>query len=160
LTEPVLTPRAVRRANIKPDDLERLKKLTAMVLSRTDQQIAVAVTAGEWREVKCDEEGNKYRSKLAGVVHRAAEGLSRAGALDKTTMREFDAMCLTTVQELSKHEIKRVRMANNVSQEVFANYLNVTPTLVSQWERGEKKPSGPSLKLLSLVKKKGLEAIA
>ena len=104
--------------------------------------------------------GTKYRSKLAGVVHRAAEGLSRAGALDKTTMREFDAMCLTTVQELSKHEIKQVRMANNVSQEVFANYLNMTPTLVSQWERGEKKPSGPSLKLLSLVKKKGLEAIA
>ena len=59
LTEPVLTPRAVRRANIKPDDLERLKKLTAMVLSRTDQQIAVAVAAGEWREVKCDEEGDQ-----------------------------------------------------------------------------------------------------
>jgi putative transcriptional regulator len=33
-------------------------------------------------------------------------------------------------------------------------------TLVSQWERGEKKPSGPSLKLLSLVKHKGLKTIA
>jgi putative transcriptional regulator len=103
---------------------------------------------------------SKYQSKLAGVVHRAAEGLQRAGALDKTTMREFDAMCLTAVQKLSKHEIKRVRVANNVSQEVFANYLNVAPSLVSQWERGAKKPSGPSLKLLTLVKKKGLEAIA
>jgi putative transcriptional regulator len=102
---------------------------------------------------------SKYRSKLAGVVHRAAEGLQRAGALDKTTMREFDVMCLTTVQELSRHEIKRVRVANNVSQEVFAQYLNVISSLVSQWERGEKKPSGPSLKLLSLVKQKGLEAI-
>ena len=102
----------------------------------------------------------KYQSKLAGVVHRAAEGLHRAGALDKTTMREFDAMCLTVVQPLSRTEIKRVRQANNVSQQVFASYLNVTPTLVSQWERGEKKPSGPSLKLLSIVKKKGLDAIA
>jgi putative transcriptional regulator len=36
----------------------------------------------------------------------------------------------------------------------------VPVTLVSQWERGEKKPSGPSLKLLSLVKHKGLETIA
>jgi putative transcriptional regulator len=53
-----------------------------------------------------------------------------------------------------------VRVANNVSQQVFASYLNVTPTLVSQLERGEKKPSGPSLKLLSIVKKKGLDAIA
>jgi hypothetical protein len=42
--------------NIKPDDLERLKKLTATFLSRTDQQIAAAVAAQEWREVKCGEE--------------------------------------------------------------------------------------------------------
>ena len=31
-------------------------------------------------------------------------------------------------------------------QTVFANYLNVTPNLVSKWERGEKRPSGPALK--------------
>jgi putative transcriptional regulator len=38
--------------------------------------------------------------------------------------------------------------------------LNVTTGLVSQWERGEKHPKGASLKLLSLVAKNGLEAIA
>jgi putative transcriptional regulator len=43
---------------------------------------------------------------------------------------------------------------------VFAQYLNVKTKLVSEWERGEKRPSGPSLKLLSIVKSKGLEAIA
>ena len=31
---------------------------------------------------------------------------------------------------------------------------------VSKWERGEKRPDGPSLKLLNLVKTKGLRAIA
>ena len=46
-----------------------------------------------------------------------------------------------------------------MSQTVFALTLNVTPSLVSQWERGEKKPSGPSLKLLNLADKKGVEAI-
>jgi len=34
------------------------------------------------------------------------------------------------------------------------------PKLVSEWERGEKRPSGPSLKLFSIVKAKGLDAIA
>jgi putative transcriptional regulator len=29
-----------------------------------------------------------------------------------------------------------------------------------QWERGEKKPQGASLKLLTLVEKKGLEWVA
>ena len=43
---------------------------------------------------------------------------------------------------------------------MFAHFLNVTPNLVSQWERGDKRPSGTSLKLLALVKAKGLDAIA
>jgi len=102
----------------------------------------------------------KYQSRIAEAVHKTAQGLHRIGAIDKTTMREFDVMCLTLVKELSAREIKRIREDAGVSQEVFGHYLNVSTTLVSQWERGEKRPSGPSLKLLSLVKHKGLDAIA
>jgi len=64
------------------------------------------------------------------------------------------------VEKLSAEEIAEVRKREGVSQAVFAKYLNVTTGLVSQWERGEKQPRGPSLKLLSLVRKKGLQAIA
>ncbi len=103
---------------------------------------------------------SKYRSKIAGVVHRAAEGAQRAGVVDKTTMREFDALCLTPVKKLTAKQIQSLREANNVSQAVFAQYLNVSPTLVSKWERGDRKPDPRSLKLLSLVKHKGLEGIA
>ncbi|NLI29950.1 MAG: helix-turn-helix domain-containing protein [Nitrospiraceae bacterium] len=53
-----------------------------------------------------------------------------------------------------------MRKAAGVSQAVFACYLNVSVGLISQWERGEKRPQGPSLKLLNIVKKKGLDAIA
>ena len=52
-----------------------------------------------------------------------------------------------------------IRKRAGVSQGVFAHYLNVRPKLVSEWERGEKQPSGPSLKLLSIVRTKGLDAI-
>ena len=51
-------------------------------------------------------------------------------------------------------------MREKASQAVFARYLNVTTGLVSQWERGEKHPRGASLKLLTLVAKKGLQAVA
>jgi putative transcriptional regulator len=87
-------------------------------------------------------------------------GVHRVGQFDKETMREFDAACLTPVEQLSAREIQTMRERAGVSQAVFASYLNVKPKLVSEWERGEKKPSGPSLKLLSIVKAKGLEAIA
>ena len=76
------------------------------------------------------------------------------------TMREFDRRCLTRIEPLTAAEIRAIRETSGVSQAVFARYLNVTVSLVSQWERGEKSPSGASLKLLSLVKHKGLEVIA
>jgi len=74
-------------------------------------------------------------------------------------MRRFDVACLTPVEELQPEEIRRIREKAKMSQALFALALNVTTSLVSQWERGEKKPSGPSLKLLALADKKGVEAI-
>ena len=101
----------------------------------------------------------KYRSRLSAAIHDTAAGLHRIGLMDKATMREFDASCLTVVEPLSAKEIVAIRRRAGVSQGVFAHYLNVKPKLVSEWERGEKRPSGPSLKLLSIVKTKGLNAI-
>ena len=101
----------------------------------------------------------RYRSDTLAVAHKTAAGLHRIGIIDKATMREFDASCLTPVEPLTPTEIQAIREKEGVSQAVFASYLNVKTKLVSEWERGEKRPSGPSLKLLSIVKARGLEAI-
>jgi putative transcriptional regulator len=102
----------------------------------------------------------KYRNKMMESVHEGASDLFRAGAIDKKTMREFDVLCLTPVQPMTPAKIRALRTREKASQTVFAAYLNVTPSLVSKWERGEKHPQGASLKLLSLVDKKGLEIVA
>ena len=107
--------------------------------------------------------GKKYRSDAMAAIHETMEALHKVGAIDKIdkqTMRRFDDACLTPVQLLSPKQIKLLREREHVSQTVFANYLNVTPNLVSKWERGEKRPSGPALKLLSLVEKHGIAAVA
>jgi len=64
------------------------------------------------------------------------------------------------VHPFTPEEIRTLREREAVSQLVFAHHLNVSKESVSQWERGEKRPAGPSLKLLSLIQKKGLSAIA
>ena len=102
----------------------------------------------------------QYRSRLMASVHETAEGLHDAGVMDKRTMRKFDELCLTPVKPLQPEEIRALRQRERASQAVFARHLNVTTSLVSQWERGEKHPQGASLKLLSLVAKNGLAAIA
>jgi putative transcriptional regulator len=102
----------------------------------------------------------QYRSKALAAVHETALGLRAAGAVDRRTMKQFDDLCLTPVKTLSAKQIRGIRMRERASQAVFARYLNVTPGLVSQWERGAKRPRGPSLKLLTLVARRGLEAVA
>jgi putative transcriptional regulator len=101
-----------------------------------------------------------YRSKALAAVHEVASGLHDASVMDKRTMKAFDEMCLTTIEPLTATQIRRIRVREKASQAVFARYLNVTTGLVSQWERGEKHPRGASLKLLTLVAKKGLQSVA
>lgn len=102
----------------------------------------------------------KHKSRIAGVVHEAAADAYKAGVMDKTTMRTFDALCLAKVKDLSPKEIQALREREKVSQAVLARHLNVTTGLISQWERGERRPSGPALTLLALIKRKGLEVLA
>ena len=100
-----------------------------------------------------------YKSELMAAVHETATSLHEAGVMDKKTMRSFDETCLTKVETMTPEHIRALREANYVSQSVFAHYLNVTASLVSKWERGDKRPGGASLKLLALVEKHGLDAI-
>ena len=102
----------------------------------------------------------QYKSEALAAAHEAALGLAEAGLMSKRTMRKFDEMCLTPVKDMTPEDIRALRLREHASQAVFARYLNVTTGLVSQWERGEKRPRGASLKLLALVEKNGLGAVA
>ena len=102
----------------------------------------------------------QYGSDVLASVHETALGMAEAGVMSKQTMKVFDEMCLTPVEEMAPEDIRALRLRENASQAVFARYLNVTTGLVSQWERGEKRPRGASLKLLTLVAKHGLGAVA
>ncbi|HEA17913.1 MAG TPA: DNA-binding transcriptional regulator [Pseudoalteromonas prydzensis] len=99
-------------------------------------------------------------SDILTAVHKTAKGLQKSKVINKTTMRKFDALCLTTVHEFTPEQVRSLRQKNNLSQPVFARYFNVSDKLVKKWEQGESKPRGAALKMLSLAQKKGLETIA
>ncbi|SAL14250.1 transcriptional regulator-like protein [Caballeronia sordidicola] len=97
--------------------------------------------------------------KLLKAVYETAEGLHQAGTMDAMTLREFDALCLPPIKDYSAAQIKRLRQRSRASQAVFAACLNTSASTVQKWEQGQKRPNGPSLKLLDLVDRKGLEAM-
>ena len=101
----------------------------------------------------------KTKSSILEAVHETAKGLHQAGVMDQMTMREFDRLCLPPIEPLTPEEIKKLREESKVSQAVFAAILNTSVSTVQKWEIGQKRPSGPALKLLHLVQRKGLESL-
>ncbi|MCL2897753.1 helix-turn-helix domain-containing protein [Brenneria tiliae] len=102
---------------------------------------------------------SKFKSPAFEAIHSAASGLFNVGAIPQETMRNFDKACINSVNELKPIEIKALREKMNVSQPVFARYLNTSVSTIQKWETGVKRPSGLSLKLLSVVQKHGLKVL-
>ena len=103
---------------------------------------------------------NKFKSDAFEAIHSGVQGLYKAGGIDKATMREFDESCIIVPVEFQPQQIKLIRETNHVSQPVFARYLNTSESTIQKWETGAKRPSGMALKLLSIVKKYGLNVLA
>ena len=106
----------------------------------------------------------KGKARMRSEIVEAMRGLNRIGAvsdaeLEKTTLRMLGRDALPKVADLSPSEIAAVRERAGVSQAIRRELLNVAVNTVSQWERGERKPTGAALKLLHVVKRSGIEAL-
>jgi len=97
--------------------------------------------------------------RLRKELIETARGLYELGAIGAKTMREMESLRVEAPKTFSAYEIKRLRLKEKASQAVFAAYLNTSVSTVQKWEIGEKRPSGPALKLLDLVDRKGLKAL-
>lgn len=101
----------------------------------------------------------KATSRILDAVHETARDLHDGGFIDKRRMNEYDALCLPPVPDYPGDKIRALREQFRISQAVLASVLNTSLSTVRQWEQGDKHPGGPSLKLLNLLDRKGLEAL-
>lgn len=102
---------------------------------------------------------SKAKTSILAAVHETMSDLNRLGFIDMHKMKKFDALCLEPVPNYSAEAIKAIRAQYQLSQAVLASVLNTSLSTVRQWEIGHKHPSGPSLKLLNLLERKGLEVV-
>lgn len=100
------------------------------------------------------------KSRILEAVCETAGDLHSAGFIDKRRMREYAALCSEPIPDYTSEKISSLRKRYSLSQAVLAAILNVHPSTVRQWEHDSKHPSGPALKLLSILDRKGPGALA
>ena len=101
----------------------------------------------------------KSSSGLLDTVYETAHDLDRLGFIDKRKMQKIEALCMEPIPPYDSDRIRALREQHKLSQTVLASVLNTSASTVRKWEIGEKHPSGPSLKLLNLLDRKGLDAL-
>lgn len=101
----------------------------------------------------------KPKSRIMAAVHEGASDLHRLGFIDKRKLQQYDLLCLSPVRDYDAAKVKALRERLHLSQAVLASVLNISASTVRKWEIGDKRPSGPSQKLLDLLERKGLEAV-
>jgi len=104
------------------------------------------------------------KARMRSEIMDAMRGLHKVGSvsgdeLAKTTLRMLGKDALPKVKAMTPAEIAAVRERTGISQAVLAGFMNVAVNTVSQWERGERQPTGAALKLLHVVKQNGLDAL-
>ena len=108
---------------------------------------------------KATKPGRRARAilEMADDAHQA--GVMDAATHAKITMRHIGDAAEVVTEPITGDEIRTLREGAHLSQAVFARYLNLTTGYVSQLERGAKRPTGPTLVLLNVIRRKGIEAI-
>ncbi len=85
--------------------------------------------------------------------------LLRKETADKVTMRVLGRMKPRKPDPLEPEEVRAIRENAGLSQAVFAALLNLTTGYLSELERGAKRPTGTTLTLLQIIRRKGIEAV-
>jgi putative transcriptional regulator len=103
--------------------------------------------------------GPLTRTILSTAKDMYAGGVISRRTHEKITLRHLGGAVQGVTRTLTGKQIRALRDKENISQAVLAHHLHVSVGYVSQLERDEKRPTGPTLVLLNVIQRKGLEAI-
>lgn len=105
-------------------------------------------------------------NRLTRALLETADDFAEGGLIDAETHRRITLRLIPESERAieipvpSGEDIRAMREKANLSQAVFARRLHLTAGYISQLERGVKRPKGPALVLLDLIRKRGIDAIS
>ncbi|WP_085023593.1 DNA-binding transcriptional regulator [Anaerovibrio sp. JC8] len=92
-------------------------------------------------------------SKAFNILSSALdEAIDNAKSEEKFLTENTLSIEIEPLQEYTAKDIKEIRHNTGLTQALFAQWFGVSKRTVEAWESGRNKPSGPSTRLLGLLK--------
>ena len=92
------------------------------------------------------------RNSIKEAIGNTVQDLINSGIKSSFTKKELDSLGIDIPKiQVTTDQIKDIRKEMNISQTVFAQILNVSPSSIRQWEQGKRTPSGSTKVLLELL---------
>lgn len=94
------------------------------------------------------------KKTMKDAIGGTVQDMLNAGLNTSFTLKELNALGVIIPDiKITPNKIKKIRQNTNLSQNVFARLLNVSPSSVRQWEQGKRQPTGSTKVLLELLDK-------
>ncbi len=94
------------------------------------------------------------RDSIKKAIGSTVQDLLDSGIDVSFTKKELNNLGVNIPKiQFTSEEIASLRKRMNLSQAVFAEVLNVSPSSIRQWEQGKRTPSGSTQVLLELLEK-------
>ena len=94
------------------------------------------------------------RDSIKKAIGSSVQDLLDSGIDVSFTKKELNNLGVNIPKiQFTSEEIASLRKKMNLSQAVFAEVLNVSPSSIRQWEQGKRTPSGSTQVLLELLER-------
>ena len=92
------------------------------------------------------------RKSMKEAIGTTVQDMMKTGIDSSFTQKDLNTLGIKMPEvSITSTLIKKIRAKRHLSQTVFAQLLNVSPSSVRQWEQGKRTPSGSTKVLLELL---------
>lgn len=92
-------------------------------------------------------------------VLSSATDLYEQGLISESRMREYERHCVAPPPMFTGKKIQGLRKRFGWSQTFLAAKIGASASTVEKWEAGVNSPSGPALRILDIIDRKGAQIL-
>ncbi len=101
----------------------------------------------------------KRKNETVKEILKMSRALHECGAFDDDAIRRIEHAGMLPPEPMTPKDFRLIREQSSYSVYTLARMLNTTAKRLRRWELGQGKPHGAELRLLRMMRERGVDAV-